>query len=152
MSLCSRGIYGCKHDDGHIPTRESIQQYFYDHDGYVLSRALSDHFGCCTQERTDALTSVLSHMQHETKEIARISASAWGLAGYEHPKAQKQQRLMFKEAPTGKVHLVKDDVMIHDRDGGLLFDYATTEDPDEVTCGTCQQILRARQAKLEKQF
>lgn len=141
-NLCSRGIYGCKHDEGNIPTRESVQEYFYDHDGYVLSRSLNDHFGCCTEERTDALTMVLSHMQHETKEIARVSASAWALTGYEHPKAQKQQKLMFKETTTGKVHLVQDGTMIHDRDGALLFDYATTEEVEEVTCGTCLRLIR----------
>lgn len=89
-------------------------------------------------------------MQYVTEEIAHISASAWGLTGSEHPKAQKQQRLNFKEDPIGKVHLIQDDVMIHDKDGALLFDYATTEDPDEVTCGTCLQILRARKKKLER--
>lgn len=149
-NLCSNGIYGCRHDEGHIPTRGSVLQYFAAHDGYVLSRDIHDHFGCCTRERTDALTSVLSNLQHVTGEITRLSASAWGLTGSEHPKAQKQQRFTFKEAPTGKVHFVEDTVMIHDRDGTLLFDYATTEAPDEITCGTCLQILRARRAKLEK--
>src|SRR3954471_20278136 len=102
-NLCSKGVYGCRHDEGHIPTRESILQYFTEHDGYVLSRDLHGHFGCCTRERTDTLSSVLSHMQYVTKEISHISASAWGLTGSEHPKAQKQQRFSFKEAPTGKV-------------------------------------------------
>lgn len=141
-NLCSRGIYGCKHDEGYVPTNETVLQYFADHDGYVLSRALNDHFGCCTEERTDELTSVLSHLQHETKQIGRLSASAWGLVGCEHPKAHKQQRLMFKEASTGKVHLVQDGTMIHDRDGALLFDYATTEAVSEVTCGTCLRLIR----------
>jgi hypothetical protein len=148
-NLCSRGVYGCRHDEDNIPTRESVLYYFAERDGYVLSRDLHDHFGCCTRERTDALSTVLSHMQYVTKEIAHISASAWGLTGIEHPKAQKQQQFQFKEVPTGKVHLVEDDVMIHDRDGALLFDYATTEAPDEVTCGLCRQILRARKAKLK---
>ena len=148
MPLCSRGIYGCRHDEGHIPTRKNVLQYFADHDGYVLSRDLHGYFGCCTRQHTDALSSVLSHMQYTTGEIAHISASAWGLVGSEHPKVQKQQQLHFKEAPTGKVHLVEDGVMIHDRDGALLFNYATTEDQDEVTCGLCLQILRARKAKL----
>jgi hypothetical protein len=148
--LCSRGIYGCKHDEGHIPTQESVRQYFLDHDGYVLSRNLHSHFGCCIRERTDALSSVLSHLQYVTKEIRLISASAWGLVGSEHPKVQKQTQFQFKEAPTGKVHFVQANVMIHDRNGALTFDYATTEDPNEITCGTCLQILRARQAKLER--
>lgn len=146
-NLCSRGIYGCKHDEGHFPTRENVLQYFTDHDGYVLARDLNSHFGCCTTERSDALTMVLSHLQHVTKEIARVSASAWGLVGSTHPKAQKQKQFQFKEAPTGKVHMVEDGVMIHDRDGALLFDYATTEDPDEVTCGSCRNILRIRERR-----
>lgn len=140
--LCSRRIQGCKHDEGHIPTRESVLQYFAENDGYVLSRSLYGHFGCCTRERTDALIAVVSHLQYTTKEIAHISASAWGLVGSEHPKAQKQQQLIFKETTTGKIHLVEDGTMIHDRDGALLFEYATTEDPDEVTCGTCLRLLR----------
>lgn len=149
-NLCSRGIYGCRHDEGHIPSRESVLQYFADHDGYVLSRDLHSHFGCCNRERTDALSSVLSHLQYISKEIRHISASAWGLVGCEHPKAQKQTQLNFKEAPVGKVHLVQDEVMIHDRDGALLFDYATTEDVAEVTCGTCLRIVAIRKEKLER--
>jgi hypothetical protein len=148
--LCSRGIYGCKHDEGHIPTRESVLHYFADHDGYVLSRRLNEHYGCCTEERSDALTSVLTSLEHETKEIAPLLGGAWGLIGSEHPKVQKQQQLIFKEHPPGKLHLVEDGVMIHDRDGALLFDYATTEDPGEVTCGLCLNILRVRKEKLER--
>lgn len=142
--LCSRGIYGCKHDEGHVPTRDSVLTYFADHDGYVLSRDLHDHFGCCTQERTDTLSSVLTHLEYTTKEIARASASAWALTGLKHPKVQKQKQFQFKEAPTGKIHLIEEGVMIHDREGRLLFDYATTEDADEVTCGLCLNILKKR--------
>jgi hypothetical protein len=146
-NLCSRGIYGCRHDEGHIPTNETVLQYFKDHDGYVLSRNLYDYFGCCTTEQTSELSVVLSYLQHATKDIQPVSASAWGLVGVEHPKIQKQQRLISKEMTTGKIHLVQDGVMIHDRDGALLFDYATTEDPDEVTCGLCLNILKVRNKK-----
>jgi hypothetical protein len=149
-NLCSRGVYGCRHDEGHIPTKERVLKYFADHDGYVVSRRMHDHFGCCTEERTQALTSVLSHLQHVTQEIKPISASAWGRVGSDHPKVQKQQQLISKELTTGKVHLVEDGVMIHDRDGALLFEYATTEDSDEVTCGLCKNILRSRKEKLER--
>lgn len=145
--LCSRRVYGCRHDEGHIPTTESVLQYFADHDGYVLARDLHGYFGCCIRERTEALTKVISHLQHTTKEIRLISASAWGLVGSDHPKVQKQQQMQFKEAPIGKVHLVQDNVMIHDRDGALPFDYATTENVDEITCGLCRNILRARSSK-----
>lgn len=149
-NLCSRGIYGCKHDEGHIPTKESVLKYFEDHDGYVLSKNIGGYFGCCTRERDDALYWVMDHLRRETKQIAPISAGTWGLVGVEHPKAQKQQALIFKEDPPGKIHLVQDGVMIHDRDGELLFDYATTEDESEVTCGGCLNILKARKRKLER--
>jgi hypothetical protein len=121
--------------------------YFKEHNGYVLSRDLNSYFGCCTTERTDALSTVLSHLQYETKEIRHVSASALGLVGSNHPKAQKQQRLIFKEMPPGKIHLIEDNVMIHDSGGRLLYEYATTEDPDEVTCGLCLNILKARDRK-----
>lgn len=142
--LCSRGIYGCKHDEGHVPTRDNVLAYFADHDGYVVSRYLYDHFGCCTEERTDQLMSVMTQLRRVDKKIAPVSASAWGLVGVEHPKIQQQKEMLFKEAPKGKIHFVEDGVMIHDRDGELLFDYVTTEDRDEVTCGLCLNILKKR--------
>src|SRR5438477_11564219 len=98
-NLCSRGVYGCKHDEGRVSTAQIVLKYFKDHNGYVLSRDLNGYFGCCTKERTDALSTVLSHLQYSTNEIRHISASALGLVGSEHPKAQKQERLIFKEAP-----------------------------------------------------
>ena len=144
-NLCSRGIYGCRHDEGHIPTKDTVLKYFADRDGYVLSKDLNNYFGCCTRERTDALSSILTHMQYVSEEIKHLPGGAWGLVGSEHPKIQKQKQILFKEMPPGKIHLRQDGVMIHDRDGILPYDYVITEDVDEVTCGTCLQILRARE-------
>lgn len=143
-NLCSRGVYGCKHDEGHIATRENVLWYFADHDGYVLSRHLNEYFGCCERTRTDALTSVLSYLQHVTKEIVCVSASAWAVAGSTHPKVQTQKALLFSELPPGKVHLLERGVMIHDRNGALLYEYVSTENVSEVTCGLCLNILKAR--------
>lgn len=146
-NLCSRGVYGCRHDEGHIPTRDSVLQYFKDHDGYILSRYMHDHFGCCTEERSDKLSAVLSDLL-SAGEIKLVSSSAWGLVGSDHPKIQTQKQFQFKEDPTKKVHFITEGrVMIHDRDQKLLFDYVGTENPDEVTCGTCLRLLRIWEKK-----
>lgn len=145
-NLCSRGIYGCKHDEGHIPTKKSVLKYFEDNGGYVLSRDLYDHFGCCTRERTDEMIHVMIKLEQDNL-VKHVSASAYGMVGSDHPKVQKQQMFTFKELPPGKIHFVEDGVMIHDREGRLLFDYATTTDESEITCGLCLNMLKARRKK-----
>ncbi|HXQ36965.1 MAG TPA: hypothetical protein VN843_23335 [Anaerolineales bacterium] len=145
--LCSRGIYGCKHDENHIPTRETVLQYFADNDGYVLSRDLWSRFGYCTEERAKAFSEVISDLQYRTKEIAPVSPSAWGLVGHDNPKIHKQTSFIFQELPPGKTHFMQDGVMIHDRDGALLYEYVSTEDVNLVTCGVCLNILKARAKK-----
>lgn len=151
-NLCSRGIVGCKHDEDNEITAESVLYYFGENEGYVISRNMYSYFGCCTEERMDALITVLVHLRRVTKEIAPVSSSSWGLVGVDHPKIKKQKTLTFKEMPPGKVHLVENGVMIHDRDGELLYEYATTEDPEEVTCGQCKNILESRRTKALKQL